>query len=154
MSNRYALTLFHWITTIIIGSLLSGLLSQWMSSNQFLSPSVRGVFQLCVIFSGLFSLPVFLVALFFIPKLLRANFTRAQKQLFLSALSAGFVVAGFLIAGFMLDGIMQTLNEFSYVLIGFCMSAIISSFIWIQLYKQDSKKSKQELDTIDADLLN
>lgn len=153
MSNRYTLTLLHWITTIIIGSILSGVLSQWLHTGSLI-PTVQGIIELCILFSGLFSLPVFLFALYFIPKLLIGHRTRSQQQLLLSVISAGFVIAGFIIAGLFLVGIAKLLEEFSYVLIGFCLSAVLSSMIRIRLYKSDSNKLQRELDTIDSDLLN
>ncbi|MFM9984292.1 MAG: hypothetical protein ACKVOK_03620 [Flavobacteriales bacterium] len=153
MANRYAITLLHWITTIIIGSVLSGLFSPWMNSPQFNVTSLDVVVWSCII-SGLFSLPLLLLALFLIPKFLKANHKRKHLPILLSAISTGFVLVGYLAAGFFLGGQLITLKYYSFVLVGFCISAILSSLIWTRMYKPDSNNPASEIEALDSDLLN
>ncbi len=153
MNNRFNVTLLHWLTTIIIGSVLSGLFTRKDSSNLH-SFGMFDTMLLCILFGGLFSLPVLLVALYAIPKLLKRNQTAARLGIILSAISLGFVVVGFLVAAYSLRGLERALERHGHVLIGFCIGAILSSIIWAKIYKPVTNKLARESDAIDSDLLN
>ncbi|MFN0031960.1 MAG: hypothetical protein ACKVOR_07360 [Flavobacteriales bacterium] len=151
MRNKYLLTLLHWVSTVLIGAVFSGI-GSLPNTGEFQSNSMDmlGIMVLCVFFAGMFSLPVLAVSIFVIPALLKRMQSKSACFAALCSVSMAGVVLGYGIAAFMLN---ESIGKFTFVLVGYVLGTIASSLIWTRIYKLPTERDKLKLDTLDSELM-
>jgi hypothetical protein len=155
MRNRYVLTLLHWISTVLLGAVFSGLLSDLsggsIGEGIFSVSGMLDIMIICVVFGGCFSLPVFLVSLWLIPKLLKRSNNYTKRFFAFSGISLVFVLVGYFLAMSMIHGSPESFTTYGIVLVGYLLGTVVSSIIWMRVYKP-AKEEVLELDTLDHHL--
>ena len=140
MTNRYVITLLHWLTSVIVGSVLLTILSG-MSVN---------VFLLSLVFGGGASILFFLFSLIFIPRILKFIQSKTTRVAALTIYSAASCFGGFtLLVAF---DIIQWSEIFTWkknenvlftdvddglgiAFYAFMIATMLSSVMWASVYK-------------------
>lgn len=151
MTNRYVLTLLHWVSIVLISAIL---VTVFCGGNNPATNvgNYQETFWLSIIFGGILSAPFFVASLFVLPIILR-YFDRSTKRI-LAVLVYSLLcwLGGFLFLSVSdlidknVDGIL-----FQYQLAAcFFIGTVVSSVYWTMVYDPSNPPKKLMADVLDA----
>ncbi len=167
MKNRYLITVFHWLTSVILGSLIIWIISltcfeQNNSSitmgdmNYMILRNSRDSLELSLAFGSLFSSPFLLLSFYIIPFLLKRFELKRTRLLAIQIYTLCCVLSSALLLAILrIVDMSDWWNDILCQIVGsaFLIAALISALFWSAVYKHENHLIRDYGDDILDDAL-